>query len=353
MRKTKYDIEFFLSNPSFVKWVNNPNKESDYFWKKWVESHPQDKKSFYAARTIVKRMGFKTAKVTAEDKESILEKILKEEDSEHHIGVRQKRYIPVKLNKQIMQIAAAAVVLFGIGYYLVNHVSMNSVEEVIPQTYRITKQTERGQHKKIVLPDGTKVVMNASTTLEYSSDFGKDRREVVLNGEAYFDVTHNPDIEFVVKSGNISTVVHGTAFNVSAYPDGKAVNVALERGLVAIHEKDEPNGDSIFIHPGEKLTVSESLATAVKSKFNYMEEFGWKERVLVFKDSNIDEFIAKLERWYNVDISVVGSTDEDWKINGMFKKQSLENVLEGLEFARKVDYSIKEDKITIYTSMNN
>lgn len=353
MKKVKHDIKFFLTNPSFVKWINDSNEESDYYWKKWIESHPEDRSAFYAAKAIVERMDFKVARVTGEDKERILGNILKEEGSEHYTEVPQRKYQLVKFRKQITQIAATAAILFGLAYYFIEQTYINHTEQEVSKVYQVTRQTERGQQKKIILPDGTSVLMNASTSLTYSSDFGREKREVVLNGEAYFDVTHNPDVEFIVKSGNISTVVHGTAFNIYAYPNEEVINVALERGSVAIHGNEGLHEDPVFIRPGEKLAVTGNLSNSVKSKFNYIEEFGWKERVLVFKDSGINEFINKLERWYNVDISVVGSSDEDWKINGLFKKQGLENVLEGLEFARKVKYTVKEDKVIIYTSVSN
>ena len=355
LKKDNHDIAYFLTNRSFVTWVKNPNPDSNYFWKKWIENNPQSRESFYAAKATIERIDFKKANVTEKDKEEVLNKILQNSTSkEISFEKPQKRIF--KLHRTVYSGVAAAIVILIVSVSFLNQYNNEGVKEseIKTQSALITKTAERGKQKAMFLPDGSKVILNAGSSLSYYENFTGDTREVTLVGEAYFDVTHNPEKKFIVKSNGIATVVHGTSFNVKAYPNEGPLSVALERGSVAVqsllHKSDST---TIFIKPGEKITVEEQFENSLVDEFNYIEEFGWKDGILVFKDAGIEEFIGKLERWYNVDISVVGRNDHDWEINGMFKKQSLQNVLESLEFARKVKYTIKENQITIYTDLKN
>lgn len=98
------------------------------------------------------------------------------------------------------------------------------------------------------------------------------------------------------------------------------------------------------------LTVHEDFDRSVKSTFDHDQQFGWKDGKLVFKSANIPTVIKALERWYGVDVTVLDSPSSQWKVSGVFKQESLQNVLEGIKYARNISYEINGDHITINTA---
>ncbi|WP_417359715.1 FecR family protein [Galbibacter sp.] len=351
MEDKKHDIDFFLKNEHFVKWVNHPTISGTVFWTKWIETYPSDKETISRARAIVERSTFNTAKLSSTKKDELLKNILKATKSDNYQEGDPKPSRN-RFHKTIFW-AASTAALFAIiliTYPLLksgNDSLVSIKENSLVSNIEVT--TNRGEHKTVVLPDSTKVILNAASKLVYPSVFNSTSRNVILEGEAYFDVSHNPNKKFIVTTNKIKTVVYGTTFNVGFYPEMESLVVALESGSVAVETPVEINGRNDFlIHPEEKITINKDLDKAVISGYDKIDYFGWKDGVLVFRDSGLMEFITKIERWYNVDVSVVGDTKEDWKINGMFKKQNIKNVMESLEFARKVKYTMNNNQITIY-----
>jgi len=99
--------------------------------------------------------------------------------------------------------------------------------------------------------------------------------------------------------------------------------------------------------------VPEDFGQSEKKAFDYIEEFGWKEGVLVFKDADLKTFCTRMERCYDVHINVVGKNLEDWEINGRFKHEPLEDVLKSLAFSQNVSYKINDGEVTIYLGNRN
>lgn len=350
MKESKHDIDFFLTNPNFISWVKHPNGNLDVFWKKWLENHPESKKSFYTAKAALQRVNYRTANVSKNRREEILGNILKNSVSPLYRKERNFKERTINILPWAMG-SAAAILLFMVLTTFFRDVFYESGPSSPIQI--ITKFVPEGERALYYLPDSTLVTMNSGSSIKYPSLFNDNIREVTLVGEAYFDVKHDADKEFWVRSGDIVIKVHGTSFNVKAYRGGMQVKVSLERGSVSVHSQlDMLKGMSYHILPGEKLTVSKDFEHATKSVFDYESEFGWKDGILVFDDSDLDDFIALMERWYGININVLGQGDGNWAINGRFKGESLENVLKSLEFSREVAYKIQGKQVTLYLNNN-
>jgi transmembrane sensor len=234
--------------------------------------------------------------------------------------------------------------------------------------------TRNGSRTTLILPDGTKVWMNAGSTLMYDSSFGKTIREVNLSGEAFFDVTKNKEKPFVIHTSNINIKVIGTAFNVRSYPTDKTLEASLIRGSIEVTFKDRPD-KKIILKPNEKIVVdNRELAESVPKnsrqskpdksnpvygvdvkklthelKTGTIIETSWVEDKLIFQDESFDEIARLLERWYGVSIIFKNNRLKDDHLTGSFRNETIRQALDALKFTATFNYEIdKNNNITIY-----
>ncbi|HAZ00666.1 MAG: hypothetical protein A2W90_14415 [Bacteroidetes bacterium GWF2_42_66] len=207
-----------------------------------------------------------------------------------------------------------------------------------------------GQISKVILPDSSVVWLNSGTTLTYNSNFSFSNRDLTLNGQAFLEVRKNKEIPLIVSSGDLKVKVHGTRFDVSAYPEEKKIDVVLESGSVELlHAK---NTDfSYTLKPGEMAEYnleSKSLAINETGLKNYTR---WKDGVLIFKDASMAEVIKKLERKFNVEIVTDNPGVYKSVFNANFKNESLTEILDYIHFSCPISYRILQEdqsKIILY-----
>ncbi|MFY0650598.1 MAG: FecR domain-containing protein [Cyclobacteriaceae bacterium] len=203
----------------------------------------------------------------------------------------------------------------------------------------IIKKTNRGENLTARLPDGTKVRLNSSSSIEYVDNFlVSERREVILTGEAFFDVKKDEYRPFVIKTGKVSTTVLGTSFNVDSR-DNDEIKVAVLSGKVEVKNRNE----RVVITPGEMAVANGQIW---KTNYTYDETIGWKDGLLVLRANKFEDVVDDLERWYGVDIEIEGVIKEKG-IDLSYLNESLEEVLEGLSFAAHFDYAINGKKVKI------
>lgn len=213
--------------------------------------------------------------------------------------------------------------LLTAGYYLVNHHSQNKIAfntVIVPN----------GQKKVITLSDGTRVWVNSGSTFRYPQTFKGKNREVQLTGEAFFDVTHNQKHPFIVSTNEVNIKVLGTAFNVSAYPDGHSITTTLVRGRVVAYRKSasETLGNRVFLFPGQEAKYSSAEHRFTVSTVNTRNTGSWKSGNLMFNNTPLTEVVKKLNRWYNVNIQIQDTTIEMYLYSVSFKNKPLETVEE-------------------------
>jgi ferric-dicitrate binding protein FerR (iron transport regulator) len=189
------------------------------------------------------------------------------------------------------------------------------------------------------LPDGTKVWLNAASSLIYPTAFSGDERTVQMTGEVYFEVTHDKKRPFKVKVGRQVIEDIGTHFNVNAYTDEPIQTTTLLEGAVSI-------GGHI-LRPGEKASVAAS-GTIQVSKGDPEQAVAWKNGLFDFTDADLPTVMRQLARWYNVDIKYEGNIPER-QFNGMIGRSlTLDQVLKGLT-RESVHYRIEEGNHLIIT----
>lgn len=204
-----------------------------------------------------------------------------------------------------------------------------------------TLRTPRGGQFKIILADGTKVWMNAGSSLKYPTAFNGAVREVELSGEAYFEVEKDAQHPFRVMVNNTAVDVLGTAFNVMAYHDEAAVNTTLVQGAVMVRG----NGRSEQLKPGEQASVQNGGGFEVK-EVDLDEAVAWKNGLFIFQDADLKTVMRQLARWYDVEIEYEGRPT-DMKLNGaVFRNYSLSQVLTVLK-ATGLQFKIEARKLII------
>ncbi|QDH79415.1 DUF4974 domain-containing protein [Echinicola soli] len=331
-----------------MSWVKNPSEESDVFWQKWLQNHPQSHDDFYRAKELVKQVHFEEYPNGNHQKEAILDKILKEKPSDHFNDGNENQSRLLQIMPVLLRATAACLIIMLAVTYIFSSYPVRN-DEAISTVAFVTKENPYGQKTAFFLPDKSRVILNAGSKISFPETFDGTKREVFLEGEAYFDVIHDESKSFLVHSGDVVTQVHGTAFSVQAF-SGEQIDISLERGLVSVYplEQEKPV-IPLYLKPGEMLTVHQDFGQSVKSTFDYDQQFGWKDGKLVFKGANISTVVKVLERWYGVSITVVDNPPSQWKVSGVFQQESLENVLEGIKYARNITYEIHESHVTIKT----
>ena len=227
-------------------------------------------------------------------------------------------------------------------YYLIRH---QPEEQAI--TYE-EKTNQRGQKSKISLPDGTVVWLNAASRLRYVRDFFDGRREVVLEGEAFFDVAENEQLPFKVITGEVETVALGTSFNINAFPENQSLGISLVTGKVAVsHQHQGHLAEEIILDPGEKLLFDPVTDDFTKLNFDYRKEVSWKQGVIYFENADMEYVRATLERWFNVDFVFRNQPKRPWHFSGEFDNSSLERVLERIAYTERFSFEISANIVTI------
>jgi transmembrane sensor len=166
-----------------------------------------------------------------------------------------------------------------------------------------TLTTPRGNKFTIVLSDGTKVFMNAGSTLQYPQIFNGSERIVKLTGEAYFEVAHNKKSPFKVQVRDQIIEDIGTSFNVNAYEDESFVSVTLIEGSVKI----EKNKNQVVISPGQNALTSESNSAISVKQADLESDLAWKSDLFHFENVQLPEVLKQIARWYNLEIEYEGN----------------------------------------------
>jgi ferric-dicitrate binding protein FerR (iron transport regulator) len=380
MEPTKLEIVDLILNESFQRYVLNKNQEDTNYWEEWLTENQGSATVFHEAKSLITFIATrktlpKHRSVSDEVFEKLLSQIGIEENSE--VEVQERRII-----SPFWYVAATVIVLIGLSFLfdihnLFNTGSMNSqnLEVIVP----------KGQRSQVLLPDGTKVWLNAGTIFKYPSSFLKNSREVYLEGEAFFSVSHNKRMPFLVHiKNNLTIKVLGTEFNVKCYNEDRNVETTLIKGSVVFTQRDDNNKilKEINLVPKEKVTydkvvqkmtvtkflVPDSLAVdtspnmaskIVKVKNNdnkevvdnsdHLDELtSWKDDALVFDNDSFEDIAVKMGRWFGIPITIKDDNLKQERFTGKFvNKESVYQILDIINRSEPIQYTKKNNVIII------
>jgi ferric-dicitrate binding protein FerR (iron transport regulator) len=283
---------------------------------------------------------------------------------------------PRPIRKRVLYITSVAASIIAIFFLSWNMYHKRSIavkpsrptpgEEVLARS---------GTRTKLVLPDGTQVWLNSNSKLTYSNEFNTDFREVSLEGEAWFDVAKNVQRPFIVHASSLDIKVLGTSFTIKSYPQDETIEATLLKGTIEVSRKDNPNAARVILKPNEKLVFNKRIVPSGRTNLapdrivirspsalpdiavnsigknipdSDKVETAWMYNRLVFKGDNFKELAEKMERWYNVRITIRDSSLNNYHFGGAFASETVEEAFKALQLTTAFTYKINNNEIEIY-----
>ncbi len=207
-----------------------------------------------------------------------------------------------------------------------------------PVEYNTLTTPVAGQYR-LALPDGSIVLLNASSSLYFPARFSKGERRVRLTGEGYFEVKHDQAAPFIVEVGDIEVHDLGTEFNINAYPDERGIQTTLVHGLAKVHR----NGKEVMLQPGQAVIGLEEIPT---QNVDIDMVTAWKNNMFLFKQTDIKTIMRQVSRWYDAEIIYQGSVTD--LFNGKIPRSvNVSELLQLLELTNQVHFRVEGKTITV------
>jgi ferric-dicitrate binding protein FerR (iron transport regulator) len=265
---------------------------------------------------------------------------------------------------RIAAVFIIALFLGGLGYYFIDQ-----KKEIISEPRFVEYVSPLGSRSFVTLVDGSKVWLNAGSTLKYKNTYGVNNRDLMLTGEAFFEVAKNKEIPFIVKTSEIDVVALGTKFNVKAYAEERTIETTLIEGSVKLESSTVKLADNLFLSPNEKAVFTKgnqsvrSIAqqqqikkdeTIAKPKLEIIESvepepiISWKDQRWVINNEKLGSLAIKLERRYDVNFIFDNDLLKEYSFRGTLEDETLEQIMEAIKFSSPIKYVI--DKKTVYVT---
>ena len=208
---------------------------------------------------------------------------------------------------------------------------------------------DRGQKACVTLPDGSKAWLNSLSKLTYNSNYNKEKRTLQLDGEAYFEVAHNPQKPFIVMSNDISVEALGTSFGVKAYNEDIEISSILMKGKVRV---TTPAGITI-LKPNERVLYDKTNKIANKLKVTNAIDFtGWIHNELRFENESLGEIAKNIQRIYNVKIIFASERLKKLRYTGTVENNSLESVLNIITLTSPISFQVDKQTVMLFENQN-
>ena len=250
----------------------------------------------------------------------------------HRLKVRKRQKIFVSL----LQYAAISLLLIASTFFLTRALILQSNATAEMNTLYVPA----GQRAQLTLHDGTQVWLNAQSTLTYPARFSRNRREVSVVGEAYFDVVENREKPFIVTTQQLTMEVLGTKFNVFSYPDAGYTQTALVEGSLKVSETGKKS-QPVLLSPNQQVTYSDNKIRL--EKLSNPEYLLWRDGIYAFENERLIDIIEKLELYYDITIKVEDPEIFNVRYTGKFRQR--DGIDEILHILQKIQsFSIERDR---------
>ncbi|MDE6338000.1 MAG: DUF4974 domain-containing protein [Muribaculaceae bacterium] len=204
----------------------------------------------------------------------------------------------------------------------------------------------RGGEFVVTLEDSTRVWLNSESRLIYPAHFSASSRRVELTGEAYFEVTHNPDVPFIVESANQRVRVYGTEFNIRSYPEDDAVYTTLSSGSVSLSPTSGVG--EIFLSPGKQAVFTKETSEAKVRTVDIERVTGWRHGRFVFEEQSLRQIMRDLARWYDFEYEFADNDAAETIFMGSIPRYSnFKTAIAILEKSGGLTFEVKDNKILV------
>lgn len=309
---------------------------------KWIESDPENERLY---------LMLKTAWETRESPQSAADIDRIWLNVEKKAGIRTAPNLKISKNdsksdrrllnlspKQFRLFRGAAILIIALGLSLL----AGKLADILPFKAKndlITVAVERGRQHELKLSDGSNVLLDAGSSFKYPREFDSEKREVYLEGEAYFDVSSEPGNPFIVYVHDAQIRVLGTKFNIRGWGAEKDVRVVVEEGSVSLKSIESIEGDSVVIGEGQLSILSPSRPPTEPRSVDVSKYLGWMHDEIFFEDTPLLDILAQLERWYDLEFVLPDSSIGSERLSIHIRKKSLDDILDLLSALTGLSYS--------------
>lgn len=272
-----------------------------------------------------------------------------------HINSNHKNEIPPGKNVAVLTLADGSSIILDSSHNgtlttqgnsrilkLNGMISYNNLNKKDAPVLYNTISTPRGGTYLLVLTDGTKVWLNAASSLRYPANFVGKQRKVELLGEAYFEVAKNAAMPFKVEVNGMEVEVLGTHFNINSYEDEPVIATTLLEGSVKINK----NNSTSLLKPGQQAEVKKNGDVHIINKADVEEAIAWKEGKFQFDRADIHMVMRQIARWYNVDVDYKGTISSHFG-GTISRNVNLSQVLNMLHLTGEVKFEVKDQKVLV------
>lgn len=394
-----YTATNFAMDDDFINWVLFSDKQDDAFWNNFINIAPNQKKNIELAKSIILSFDTSTEKISVDVKNHIWQSIISKVEHGSIVKMKfrrlwmvaasvlvvvalglsyllitrkEKKEITGNLSQAILKNDIApggnkAVLTLANGSTIVLDSAKNgtlsqqgntkvvkldngkliyekdeNANDVAVQYNTIT--TPRGGQYQLVLADGSKVWLNAASSITFPTAFRGPKREVQITGEAYFEVAHNAKMPFHVKVNHVDVTVLGTHFNINAYNDEGVIKTTLLEGSVKVSDENK----SVMIVPGEQALAADNTDKInIKKNIDLEEVVAWKNGKFMFQDADIQTIMRQLERWYNITVSYEQNISNEEFEGVISRNVNISQILSMLEKTGAVKFEIDGKNIIV------
>ncbi|MCB9310900.1 MAG: FecR domain-containing protein [Lewinellaceae bacterium] len=325
--KDVHDVfQKLMDDPSFVRWIKSDFKEHNEQWKSYFTSHPEHHSVIDDARAVLIPLrdldstSFDTSKVWNRIHDSIMADVTDHSENKKSRVVNLRYIIP----------AIAAILIAGLFY--LNPFSSHSISKVTGNSEQLT----------VTLPDGSSVLMDAKSQIDFDKNKWKNDRKVHLEGLAFFNVQKGSKFTVVTPQGEVT--VMGTSFSVYARKD--KFEVFCKTGKVSVLSYNSDN-ESQILTPNDKVIFSEGAKTFVPSKENDDASVAWMDGTYTFLNQPLSTVFLELERQFDVKI-VADENINAMAYTGFFKRDNMQEALTYVTWPLGLQFSIEKQTVKIY-----
>jgi transmembrane sensor len=369
-----FGVEELICNESFQEYCLGASLEHHIFWKEWMAKHPDRKEDIAEAERIVTILNVKQGS-RIEQLKALRSGLTQQEAFQLAISLKSdisfKSVMAFKEEEALEQSlkttrprwyfylgSTAAAILIAINFLYFNRPSFFEKKKEPVLTWFSSGKALR---KTIILKDGSVITLAKESSIRLGEGFNSSKREIWLNGAAFFDVKHDAAHPFVVHTTFNDIKVLGTTFNVKAYRDSALMETALIQGMVQVASKKYP-GYFVVLKPNEKLSSLNSPAKTAISKpdAEYQvselkqnpaapvpEEIAWVRKRLDIDNLPLSVIAQRLQDWYGIEIVIAGEEVKNYRYSGVFENETILKTLEALQLSYPFHFEVEGDRIYI------
>jgi hypothetical protein len=367
-RYKDFTVEDFVWDTFFRQWVLSPTRETEDLWEEWIENNPDSQEIIQQAKAIVLSLRLHEPEITDPEITEIVKQTVGRINASEKYPTFEEPAKEQKVYSFPWLRVAASIAFLLISGWVVYTLSVKketpqiaSKENVIaPQAGMVEKNNATTKPMQVILEDGSKITLAANGRIRYASQFIAAKREVYLEGEAFFDIAKDPERPFFVYSNGLVTKVLGTSFTIKAYGNSNEVTVEVKTGRVSVFAESDPAFkqktsspalQGVVLRPNQKIIYSREDVRMVKTLVERPEMVVAKAEIpaFEFEDTPASAVFDNIGKAYGIEILYDEELLKDCPLTATLDNQTLHEKLSIICKAVESSYEILDGQIVIHS----